>query len=61
MQVITSPEVKHTEQDSPLWVRGVGLEMIARAYACIIDEVKKLNRPDLLPAVRPDSTAANRR
>jgi Peptidase family M28 len=61
MQVITSPEVKHTEQDSPEWVPAVGLEQIARAYARIIDDVNKLNRPDLLPAVRPDSTAANRR
>ena len=60
MQVITSPEVKHTEQDSPEWVPAVGLEQVARAYAKIIDDLNKLNRQDLLPIVRPDTTAASR-
>jgi hypothetical protein len=60
MQVITSPEVKHTEQDSPEWVPAVGLEQVARAYAKIIDELNKLNRQDLLPVTRPDTTAASR-
>ncbi len=41
IQVITSPEVKHTEQDRAEWVPGVGMEQIARAYAKIIDEVNK--------------------
>jgi hypothetical protein len=49
MQVITSPEIKHTEQDTPEWVPSAGLEQIARAYARIIDEVNKLDRKDLLP------------
>ena len=47
MQVITSPEVKHTEQDTAEWVPAVGLEQIARAYARIIDEADKLDRQAL--------------
>lgn len=49
MQVITSPEVKHTEQDTPEWVPASGLEEIARAYAKIIDEVNRLDRKELMP------------
>src|SRR5687767_5090323 len=49
MQVITSPEVKHTEQDTEEWVPAAGLEQIARAYAKIIDEVNRLDRRDVLP------------
>jgi len=49
MQVITSPEVKHTEQDTAEWVPATGLEQITRAYARIIDEVNQLDRKDLLP------------
>jgi hypothetical protein len=49
MQVITSPEIKHTEQDTPEWVPAVGLEQIARAYAKIIDDVNRLDRRDVLP------------
>jgi hypothetical protein len=50
MQVITSPEPKHTEEDTAEWVPAVGLEQVARAYARIIDEVNKLSRKELLPA-----------
>ena len=59
MQVITSPEPKHTEQDTADWVPAAGLEQVARAYARIIDEVNKLPRKDLLPATA-SSTAARR-
>ena len=52
MQVITSPEIKHTEQDTPEWVPSAGLEQIARAYAKIIDEVNKLDRKDLMSPQR---------
>ncbi len=48
MQVITSPEIKHTEQDTPEWVPSSGLEEIARAYARIIDEVNTLDRQQLM-------------
>ncbi len=50
IQVITSPEIKHTEQDTPDWVPAVGLEQITRAYARIIDGVNQLDREDLEPA-----------
>jgi F0F1-type ATP synthase epsilon subunit len=53
MQVITSPEIKHTEQDTPEWVPSSGLEEIARAYARIIDEVNKLDRQQLMSAATP--------
>src|SRR5262249_42733704 len=57
MQVITSPEVKHTEQDTPDWVPAVGLEQIGRAYAKIIDGLSALDRKDIL-AAQPSATAA---
>jgi hypothetical protein len=60
MQVITSPEVKHTEQDTPEWVPSAGLEQIARAYAKIIDEVNKLDRKQILPAQPAPTQAAGR-
>jgi hypothetical protein len=44
IQVITSPEVKHTEQDGIEWVPANGLEQIGRAYARIIDDVNMLDR-----------------
>ena len=47
IQVITSPEPKHTEQDGIEWVPANGLEQVARAYARIIDEVNKLDRRQL--------------
>ncbi len=49
IQVITSPEIKHTEQDTPEWVPASGLEEIARAYARIIDQVNALDRAALQP------------
>jgi hypothetical protein len=50
MQVITSPEIKHTEQDTPEWVPAVGLEQITRAYAKIIDGLGTLDRRQIAPA-----------
>ena len=50
MQVITSPEIKHTEQDTPEWIPAVGLEQVARAYAKIIDELNRLDRREIVPA-----------
>jgi hypothetical protein len=47
MQVITSPEIKHTEQDTPEWVPAVGLEQITRAYARIIDQLGTLERDEI--------------
>lgn len=61
IQVITSPEVKHTEQDTPEWVPSSGLEQIARAYARIIDELNKLDRRQILPAATKPTTAGGQR
>jgi hypothetical protein len=62
IQVITSPEPKHTEQDGVEWVPSSGLEQVARAYARIIDEVNKLDRGQILPAPsKPNSAAGARR
>ena len=55
MQVITSPEIKHTEQDTPDWIPAVGLEQIGRAYARIIDGVNQFDREDLEPASVPSA------
>ena len=49
LQVITSPEIKHTEQDTAEWVPAVGLEQIARAYAKIIDGVNRLDKDAIQP------------
>jgi len=50
IQVITSPEIKHTEQDTPEWVPAVGLEQITRAYSRIIDGLNELERDEIEPA-----------
>jgi peptidase M28-like protein len=60
IQVITSPEPKHTEQDGVEWVPANGLEQIARAYARIIDEVNKLDRRQLLPPAPGTNSAGAR-
>ena len=49
MHVITSPEIKHTEQDTPEWVPSAGLEQITRAFARIIDDANSLDRAQLSP------------
>ena len=51
MQVITSPEIKHTEQDTPEWIPAIGLEQITRAYARIIEELNTLERDEIEPRV----------
>jgi hypothetical protein len=56
IQVITSPEIKHTEQDTPEWVPAVGLEQIARAYAKIIDGIADLDRDALQPGAGAPTT-----
>ena len=60
IQVITSPEPKHTEQDGIEWVPSSGLEQVARAYARIIDEVNKLDRSQIVPAPPKASSAGQR-
>ena len=50
IQIITSPEIKHTEQEFAEWIPAVGLEQIARAYARIIDGAQQLSGTELLPS-----------
>jgi hypothetical protein len=57
IQIIRSPENKHTDQDIPELVPAVGLEAVGRAWAKVIDEVNKLEIAQLRPAVAP-STAS---
>ncbi len=53
IQLIDSPEIKHTDWDIAERVPDAGLAAVARAYAKIIDEVNKVDRKDLQPvAVR---------
>jgi Peptidase family M28 len=47
IQVIDSPEIKHTDADIAERVPDTGLAAVARAYAKIIDEVNKVDRKDL--------------
>ncbi len=49
IQLIHSPEVKHTDHDIPEIVPAVGLQAVGRAYAKIIDEVNRLERAAVLP------------
>jgi hypothetical protein len=49
IQLIRSPESKHTDADIRAFVPSAGLEAVGRAYAKIIDGVNKLDRKDLLP------------
>jgi hypothetical protein len=59
IQIIRSPESKHTDADIPEYVPSVGLEAIGRAYAKIIDAVNGLDRAALLPpALSKQSSAA---
>ena len=53
IQLIRSPEAKHTDADIPEFVPAVGLEAVGRAYAKIIDEVNKLDRSALVPSAAP--------
>jgi hypothetical protein len=50
VQLIRSPEAKHTDADIRAFVPSAGLEAVGRAYAAIIDGVNKLDRQNLLPA-----------
>jgi hypothetical protein len=49
IQLIRSPELKHTDHDIPEFVPAVGLQAVGRAYAKIVDEVNKLNLSEILP------------
>ena len=57
LTLITSPEVKHTEQDTPEWVPTAGLVEVARAHSWILDHVNQLDRKAILPAKWPPAPA----
>jgi hypothetical protein len=46
--LICSPEIKHTEQDTPEWVPSGGLQQVARVHTRIIDQLDKLERKDIM-------------
>ena len=49
LQILRSPDDKHSDQDTIDWVPAVGLEAVTRAYAKIIDQVNRFERAQLLP------------
>ncbi len=49
VQLIHSPEIKHTDRDVPEIVPPAGLESVGRAFAKIIDGVNTLERTAVLP------------
>ena len=55
IQLIRSPEHKHTTLDVAVLVPSVGLEAVARSFAKIIDGVNTLSLAELQPTSRPVS------
>ena len=55
VQLIRSPEHKHTDGDVPSLVPAAGLEAVARAFAKIIDQANTLNLDELQAAPRRSS------
>lgn len=47
MQLIRSPEHKHTDYDIAEFVPAVGLEAVGRAFSKVVDEVNKIDLKDL--------------
>ena len=58
VQLIHSPEIKHTDQDVPEIVPPAGLEAVGRAFAKIIDGVNTLDRTAVLPASAPSGSGS---
>jgi Peptidase family M28 len=52
VQILRSPDDKHSDADTIDWVAAAGLEAVARAHARIIDDANKVDRKDLLAAAR---------
>lgn len=60
LQLIRSPENKHTDADIPEYVPAAGLEAVGRAYAKIIDEANKLELKALAAATPAKTSAGGR-
>jgi hypothetical protein len=58
IQSITSPEIKHTEQDTADWIPAAGLEQIARAHSRIIDQLDTLPISAIRPKAAPPAQMA---
>lgn len=61
IQIIRSPENKHTDKDIPEFVPAVGLEAVGRAWAKVIDDVNKLDLKDLRATPSAPTTQAQAR
>ena len=57
VQILRSPDDKHSDADTIEWVAVTGLEAVARAHARIIDDANRLERKDLLPGARMTTSA----
>jgi hypothetical protein len=57
VQILRSPDDKHSDADTIEWVAASGLEAVARAHARIIDDANKLDRKDLLPPAKVSTSA----
>ena len=60
LQIIRSPENKHTDKDIPELVPAVGLQAVGRAFSKIVDQVNKLDLRDLRLTPSAPSTQAQR-
>jgi hypothetical protein len=60
LQIIRSPETKHTDGDVPEMVPAQGLAAVGRSFAKIIDEANKLDRKALLSDTATSTTAPPR-
>jgi hypothetical protein len=56
LQILRSPDDKHSDADTMDWVAAAGLEAVARSHARIIDDANKLERKDLLPTSKVSGT-----
>jgi hypothetical protein len=61
IQLIRSPENKHTDKDIAEFVPAVGLQAVGRAFTKIVDEVNKLDLKDLRLTASAPSTQAQAR
>ena len=57
LTLISSPEVKHTEQDTSQWVPASGLQQVARVHTRIIDQLDKMERKDIMFGKWPEMPA----
>lgn len=55
LQILRSPDDKHSDQDTIDWVPAAGLEAVTRAYAKIIEQVNKFDRKQLIASTMTTS------